>query len=60
MESISTPTDIDRRYPKRAFLHYENVIVNGKGQPVRENPELEHNPADLDTELTFGEWKDAQ
>ena len=48
----------DRRYPKRALLWYDNVIVNGKGTPAKPNPE--EGQKELDAQLTFGEWRDAQ
>lgn len=59
MESISTTTDIDRRYPRRAFLQYENVIV--KREPADKGiDEVGQDNGYLDTELTWGEWADAQ
>lgn len=56
--STSTTNEKDRRYPKRAFLWYDNVIVRGKGTPAVPDPEK--GQKELDAQLTFGEWKDAQ
>ena len=50
MSSKPTPP-IDERYPRRAFLDYDRIIA---GQ------DTEEGQGDLDTELTFGEWRDAE